>query len=276
GSPVIGADGTIYQGSDENDGALYAIDPDGTQKWRFPADSGIYATPAIDSAGNICFCTLTGGVYSVTPAGTQRWRVSSGGNISSSPALSADGTTLYYGGYDQKLYALLTATGATRWSFPLPNEVRASSPAIDANGVISLGCYDQKIYAVNPNGTLNRTWATGLFIRSCPTIAGTTLYCGSNDGKLYAFDLGVGIAGGPWPQYRANARRLGRAIAAAPIITTAPQSQPVGLGGGLGLSVAASGAGPFTYQWSQNSTPITGATAAIYSVPVATAATAGS
>ena len=32
-SPAIGPDGTIYQGC--NDGRLYALNPDGTQKWYF-------------------------------------------------------------------------------------------------------------------------------------------------------------------------------------------------------------------------------------------------
>ena len=275
GSPVVGADGTIYQGSDENDSTLYAINPDSTQKWSFKADSGIYATPAIDAAGNIYFCTLTGGVYSVTSAGTLRWRVFSGGNISSSPAISADGSTFYYGGYDKVLYARLTATGAVRWTFTLPNEVRASSPAIDANGVIYIGCYDQKIYAVNSNGTLNHTWATGVFVRSCPTIFGNTLYCGSNDGKLYAFDLGVGVAGGPWPQYRANARHLGRAVSEAFAITAAPQSQTAVIGQPVTLSVVATGPSAINYQWSKDGATIAGATSASYTVPTVTTATAG-
>jgi outer membrane protein assembly factor BamB/subtilisin family serine protease len=275
GSPVVAPDGTIYQGSDENDAALYAFAPDGTRKWRFFADSGLYATPALDAAGNIYFCTLTGGVYSVTPAGSQRWRVSSGGNISSSPALSADGTTLYYGGYDRKLHARLTATGAIRWTFELGHEVRASSPAIDANGVIYIGCYDQKIYAVNSDGTLKRTWATADWIRSSPAISGTTLYVGSNDKKLYAFDLGVGSAGGPWPQYKANARRLGRAVSEAFAIVTAPQSQTVVLGAALALNVAATGTGTLAYQWSKDGAALAGATSSTYAIPSATFSSAG-
>ena len=32
-SPAVGADGTIYVGSSDDN--LYAVNPDGTQKWKF-------------------------------------------------------------------------------------------------------------------------------------------------------------------------------------------------------------------------------------------------
>ena len=276
GSPIVAPDGTIYQGSDENDAALYALNPDGTQKWRFKADSGIYATPALDAIGNVYFCTLTGGVYSVTSTGNQRWRASSGGNISSSPAISADGTTLYYGGYDQKFYARSTATGTATWTLTLANEVRASSPAIDANGVIYVGCYDGNLYAITPSGAVQRTWTTGLFIRSCPAISGTSLYIGSNDEKLYALDLGTSSAAGPWPQYKANPARLGRAVAATTVaIVTAPQAQTTVVGSTVQLSVAATGPAPLTYQWFKDGVALVGQTSATLTLANATAANAG-
>jgi outer membrane protein assembly factor BamB/subtilisin family serine protease len=275
GSPSIGADGTVYCGSSNS--SLYALNPtDGTKVWTFApatADGGIYSPPAIDTAGNLYFTTLTGAIYSVTSTGTQRWRYASGGNCTSSPALSADGATLYYGGYDKQLYALATASGALRWTSPLGDEVRASSPAVDASGVIYIGCYDKKLYAINPDGSLKRTWATGGFIRSSPAIAGTTLYVGSNDHKLYAINLGVSSAGGPWPQYRANARRLGRAVSDVLVINKSPLSQTVTLGYPFTLSVTANNAG--TYQWFKNGVALVGATGATYTGATATAASAG-
>ena len=47
-----------------------------------------------------------------------------------------------------------------------------------------------------------------------------------------------------------------------PTITTQPVSQSVGLGAPVTFSVVAGGTGPFTYQWYENGTPITGAYAA--------------
>jgi len=277
GSPSIAADGTIYCGSSDN--SLYALNPDGSKKWTFTpatADGGIYSPPALDTNGNLYFSTLTGAIYCVSATGTQRWRFTSGGNCTSSPALSADGTTLYYGGYDKKLYALATATGAPRWTAALGDEVRASSPAIDANGVIYIGCYDKKLYAINPDGSLKRTWATSEFIRSSPAIAGTTLYIGSGDHKLYAINLGVSVAGGPWPQYRANARRLGRAVTETLAIIAEPSPIVATAGTSASFSVTATGTGPLAYQWFKAGVALTGATNATLDLPAVTTAQAGS
>nr|WP_239556381.1 beta-1,3-glucanase family protein [Dyella flava] len=59
---------------------------------------------------------------------------------------------------------------------------------------------------------------------------------------------------------------------AAPAITTQPASQTVTLGQPATFSVAATGLGTLSYQWSENGNPITGATQASYTVP-ATAST---
>ena len=276
-SPILATDGTIYQGSDDK--ALYAINPDGTLKWRFATDSigDVYSTPAIDAAGNLYFGVLNSGkFYSVTPAGTQRWvYTGSFESISSSPALSADGRTVYFGSYDRRLHALDTSTGAARWTYQMANQVRASSPAVDANGTVYIGCYDYRVYAVNADGTLLRTYDTGGVVRSNPAIFGNTLYVGSNDRKVYAFALPAGSAGGNWPQYRANARRTGRALVEPFAIAAEPQGQDVAIGYPLTLSVLATGPEPLTYQWRKDGTPIAGATAATYTVPAAAAANTG-
>ena len=52
-SPAIGANGTIYVGSD--DGNLYAINPDGTLDWKFSTGTYVDSSPVIDSNGIIYF-----------------------------------------------------------------------------------------------------------------------------------------------------------------------------------------------------------------------------
>ncbi len=275
-SAAVAPDGTIYQGSEDKN--LYAINPNGTLKWAFAADNDIYTVPAIDAAGNLYFAVLnTGKLFSVSAAGKLRWSYAGASlGCSSSPVLSPDGKTVYFGGYDKKLHAVDTATGLSRWVFQLGDEVRASSPAVDASGVVYIGCYDACLYAINPDGTLNRTYDMGHWIRSSPAIFGNNLYIGSNDRKVYAFDLPNGSASGPWPQYRHNSRRTGRQVVERLQTITAPANQVAVLGQPWALTVVASGEGPLTYQWTCNGSPIAGATSSTYAVAKATAADAGS
>ena len=278
-SVSLAPDGTVYLGSDDaaNGHRLFAFDPaTGAVKWSLRNDQAVYTAAAIDGAGNVYYGTLSSGrLYSVTPGGTLRWTYAGASvGTSSSPALSPDGRTAYFAGYDSKLHAVDTTTGAARWTFTLGQEVRASSPAVDANGIVYLGCYDGLIYAVNPDGTLRRTWATGGIVRSSPAIAGTKLVVGSNDRRVYAFELGVGTAG-PWPQYRHNARRTGRAETEPFGLLAAPTDQRAVLTLPFSLSVTISGSGPFSYQWFQDGRPVAGATQATFTVAAATAASAG-
>jgi uncharacterized delta-60 repeat protein len=61
-----------------------------------------------------------------------------------------------------------------------------------------------------------------------------------------------------------------------PSISAQPQSQTVCVGTNVAFSVTANGSTPIAYQWSLNGAPIAGATAATYSIPVVSTASAGS
>ena len=106
-----------------------------------------------------------------------------------------------------------------------PLSRRASSPAVDGNGLIYIGSYDGNLYALNPGGTLNRTYATGDAIRSSPAITSGALTFGSEDHKLYAFSLGAGLAASPWPMYMGGIPRYGRLLSNPPTLLSQPQGE---------------------------------------------------
>jgi hypothetical protein len=58
-------------------------------------------------------------------------------------------------------------------------------------------------------------------------------------------------------------------------ISQQPQSQTVNAGGSVSFHVAATGAGPFTYQWFKNGIPINGATSSTHAIPMVTPNDAG-
>lgn len=53
-SPVVGADGTIYFGTDV--GLVYAVNPDGTLKWTFGAGGEFDNCPSMDADGTLYIC----------------------------------------------------------------------------------------------------------------------------------------------------------------------------------------------------------------------------
>jgi len=102
-SPAIGADGTVYIGS--NDHKLYAIDPDGKQKWTFTAGSAVKSSPAIAN-GAIYVGSDDYNLYAINPDGSGKWSFATGSFLAfSSPTVGADGT-IYVGSDDHKLHAV--------------------------------------------------------------------------------------------------------------------------------------------------------------------------
>ena len=181
-SPAIGTDGTIYVGSGDN--KLYAIKPDGTEKWSFTTGGGTHS-PAIGTDGTIYVGSYDKKLYAIKPDGTEKWNFTTGNWIRSAPAIGTDGT-IYVGSEDKKLYAI-KPDGTEKWNFTTGSYIIQSSPAIGADGTIYVGSYDRKLYAIKPDGTEKWNFSTGGHIYSSPAIgADGTIYVGSYDNKLYA------------------------------------------------------------------------------------------
>jgi outer membrane protein assembly factor BamB len=108
--PVVGADGTIYIGSDTG---LHALNSSGTDLWSTSV-YGKGGVPAIGEDGTVYFANNASSyncsLFAVDPAdGEERWRYTTNGRISSSPMIGADGT-IFFGG-DGAAYALHTDSG---------------------------------------------------------------------------------------------------------------------------------------------------------------------
>lgn len=201
-SPAIGPDGTIYICS--TDRYLYALNPDGTLKWRYnygeyPAYSE--STPVISADGTIYITSyhynFSGGywyslLHAINPDGTPKWTYQAGGYPARSPAIADDGT-IYVGisvsSTQAYLYAL-NPDGTLKWNYPTGSYI-GECPAIDLDGTIYFGSHDYYLYALNPDGTLKwRTQTPHLrTIDGSPAIGNDgTIYFGAQD-YLYALDL---------------------------------------------------------------------------------------
>jgi len=196
-SPAIGADGTIYVGSQDN--AFYAIHPaDGTVKWKYATGGLITSSPAIGADGTLYIGSQDDSLYALDPAtGALKWKYATNGPILSSPTIGTDGT-VYVGSMDGSCYAL-TPTGTLKWKCTMG--LIQSSPAIDADGTIYVGTENNALYALNPvNGTPKWSFTAQGYVDAAPAIgADGTVYVGSTvnslgtpSGTFYALDPATG------------------------------------------------------------------------------------
>ena len=197
-SPAIAPDGTIYFGTEErfwlnpaiSSGTLYAVNPNGSEKWKYPVDAAIYSDPAIAADGTIYFGCYDSNLYALNPNGSLKWKYLAGGTIFSDPVVAADGT-IYFGCDDGHLYAL-NPNGSFKWKFATGGVVTVS-PGLAADGTIYVGATTMKLFAINPDGSEKWQFLTGGGIHSSAAVgADGTIYFGSNDGNLYALDSAGG------------------------------------------------------------------------------------
>jgi outer membrane protein assembly factor BamB len=182
-APAIGADGTVYVGS--NDHNVYAVHPDGTLKWSFTTGDMVWASPAIGSDGTIYVGSLDYTLYAIHPDGSLKWSYLTGYPITRSAAIATDGT-IYVGSNDRKLHAL-SPSGTLEWTCTTGAGI--SAPSIGADGTIYVGSNDSKLTAVSPDGTRKWEFLAGDQIRTSPAIGPDgTIYVGSNDHRLYALN----------------------------------------------------------------------------------------
>ena len=144
-SPVIAADGTIYVATTAN--RLYAINPDGTQKWQYQIALGqARATPVLGADGTIYWGTWNSGLLAIDPDnGTEIWQYEPAGLISSTAAVAADGT-IYFGSRGNSFHALNT-DGTLKWFSDMG--IDESSTTILDDGTVLIGSEDGNLYAFN-------------------------------------------------------------------------------------------------------------------------------
>jgi probable HAF family extracellular repeat protein len=138
------------------------------------------------------------------------------------PALDAAGAKLYIGSDFGIFYCLNTSDGSIAWSYPVATgtdkRIR-SGAALDPNApldsTVYFHCNDGFLYALDANsGALRWTAATGNGggppadpgfptvqpVSSSPVVASSgTVYVGSADGKVRAFDPSTGLLLPGWP-----------------------------------------------------------------------------
>jgi len=172
--PAIGADSTLYMGSASNyepnfsNGFLYALNPDGTVKWKYQlagltrscpsigTDKTIYVESNVENdifgpgnTTNDCKTSFCSYLSAVNPDGTLKWLFDKAEYLSGAPVIGANKTVYITGDY---LYAL-NPDGTVKWQFDA-GQTFHENPAIGADGTLYAVAQDSSLYAINPDGSL--------------------------------------------------------------------------------------------------------------------------
>ncbi|MFT4890478.1 MAG: outer membrane protein assembly factor BamB [Halobacteriales archaeon] len=211
-TPAVGGE-TVYVGSSDN--TLYAFEAStGNPRWTYETSGSIMSSPVVADR-RVHVGNVAGEVHAIDArTGDWLWTFDANRGFDSAIDLSVvitgspvvcDGT-VYVGSIvpDEtvygKLYAISASDGSGKWSASPFAQAIGSSPVV-VNGVLYFGAHtfgptedaSPGVFAVDEDGTERWSYTVdGTEHRgfgSSPAVVDGTLYIGSTDGHVHAFDL---------------------------------------------------------------------------------------
>ncbi len=157
-SPSVADDGTIFIGTDPYgadgippvpaDTNFFAVNPDGSLKWKLGIPRGIESSPAFGHDGTIYIGSHDSTLWAIEDMGTHpvvKWTFPTGGVVDAPPTVDGDGT-IYVGSRDSTLYAI-NPDGTLKWSFVTQGGIEGSV-TINDNGYMYFGSFDGNVYCL--------------------------------------------------------------------------------------------------------------------------------
>jgi outer membrane protein assembly factor BamB len=181
GALVDPADGTIYQCG--TDSKVYAINPNGTEKWIANVDGVIGAFPALALDGTFYCITNAGTLYALNTAsqGSIKWTKSiAEANTGSAIIVDKNGTV--YVGSNKGLFAF-TADGSDVWSKPSYNVTERGAMAINSSVIYVALKAGAGLAAVNASDGVEKWTSATNGDAYCPIV--------DKDGIIYFTEKGV-------------------------------------------------------------------------------------
>ncbi len=212
-APSIGVNGLIYAASE----SVFCLDGRGRRRWAFapPEEGYFYGSPVPDLSGSVYAGNDDGYLYCIGPDGRMRWRslVPDEDEVRTEPCVGpAD--TVYYG--SEGYYLCRKPPHSSSQVMYEADDILIATPALSDTSTLYFLPDDGVMYAYHTSGRLIWKYDVAaeekdLYYTSAPCIAPDgTVYVGSWDGGLYAFDGDGPPANSLWPQYRHDAQHTGR------------------------------------------------------------------
>lgn len=165
-------------------GSVFYYGFNGAYLARFQASKEVISTPVYDQETDSFFFGSTSYVfYATSGLGKKKWSFATRDRIKGDPLVS--GGVVYFGSYDDHLYALGIERGRRKWVFP--KAVAAPAAPADAGDGDEAGEETEKAAPARP------AVDTGEFAYSQPALSDGVVYVGNMDGYLYAIDAKSGL-----------------------------------------------------------------------------------
>lgn len=194
-APAIASDGTIYIGLEDDNKLVAVNPIDGTEKWTFSVDNDIRATPVIDKQGTIYVASSDDYFYAINSDGTLKWKTIYGDYTSGTPAISESKGVVYLTGKTSNntghLIAFNMSDGTIKWDNDtrLLAKMEQGSPVIATDGTIYAGGEDKKMVAYNSDGTVKWEFETFDKVLGAAALDNEgNIYFGDSSGFFYVLN----------------------------------------------------------------------------------------
>jgi outer membrane protein assembly factor BamB len=194
-SPAIAADGTIRTSTGNDLIAVRDDGDKGAELWRYSTEELIEVSPAVGPGNVTIIGSNDPYEYAVNSDGSLRWRFRKDSQTYGSPAATADGKAVFGDHKGRVHTVDITTGSETSTAFGEQKQSRSrsvgvwTSPAIDRIGNIYVGTRLGHIYGFSAIGTRLFDVDTTDTVDSYPALTGDgALIIGSSNGLLYAID----------------------------------------------------------------------------------------
>jgi outer membrane protein assembly factor BamB len=194
-SPAIAPDGTIRTSDGNDLVAVRDDGKKGIEMWRFSTTDLIEVSPAVSPENVTIIGSNDPFEYAVNGDGTLRWKYRKNAQTYGSPAATATGLAIFgdHNGRVHTINIESGVETTTAFGEQKPSKSRSvgvwTSPAIDRNGNLYVGTRLGHIYGFTASGSRLFDIDTKETVDSYPALTGDgALIIGSSNGVLYAID----------------------------------------------------------------------------------------